>query len=469
VREGAVMGSNGDGGAEFDPRDFDSFCFDGIRFDRSSGQARFEYRLTGRSTVAFTETVGFTLPGQAAETDAERLDAALHLLGALLGLSYYKAAAPGRFELRVPLARSAIDYLAAALRSGLAEFAYRNGLPGLLAPEIVPAGGIRDDLASEPLSATALRRPLVPIGGGKDSVVTVEALAKTGLAVTQFAVRPNSIIRRVAAAAGLPFVAAERTIDPFLIELNGRGALNGHVPVTAMNSLIAVVQSLLLGLGPVVMSNERSASDPTLDWNGVPVNHQWSKSLEAEQLLDRALRGQLGVSGLCFSLLRPFSELRIARAFSRTDGYDDAIVSCNRAYRMGAGTASWCGDCDKCRFIYLAFAPYMPKARLRAILGRDLFADPDQVEGYRQLLGLGRHKPFECVGEEAECVVAFGLASRSEEWRDSEVVRLLLEEAPELQRGDSALEDEVLGVRAGGGPAVEPPSEDYRKARDAVG
>ncbi|MHB1234901.1 MAG: hypothetical protein ACYCZK_04425, partial [Microbacteriaceae bacterium] len=305
--------------------------------------------------------------------------------------------------------------------------------------------------------------PLVPIGGGKDSVVSVESLRRAGLQPTQFAVRPNSIIRRVAASSGLPFVEAGRVIDPLLLRLNAVGALNGHVPVTAMNTLIGVVQSLLLGLGPVVLSNERSASDPTLVWDGIPINHQWSKSLEAELLLETTLRAQVGYRGLSFSLLRPYSELRIAANFSRIGGYDQVIVSCNRAYRQGTADVSWCGECDKCRFIFLVFAPFMSPERLAGIFGQNLFEDAAQVAGFRQLLGLGSHKPFECVGEEAECTVAMSLAIRQEAWRDSVVARRLVSEAPALAVGDPALEAEVFAS----GPAPEFPDAGYREALHA--
>jgi hypothetical protein len=373
-----------------------------------------------------------------AAVDQTRLRAVLGLLGAVLGLSYYKSAAPARVVLP-ELSQPAVDYVRRVLREGLAEFAYRNELPGFLEPEIVAT----IVPALDPIEVTG--RPLVPIGGGKDSVVSVESLAAVGLEVTQFAVNPNIIIRRVAAVSGHPLVAASRTIDKRLLALNAEGALNGHVPVTAMNSLIAVAQSLLIGAGPVVMSNESSASDPTLYWNGEPVNHQWSKSLEAEIALAEVLEAHAGLSGAYFSLLRPFTEVRIARGFAATTKYDAAIVSCNRAFRMGADHVGWCGDCDKCRFVFLAMAPYMSSERLTAIFGKNMFEDATQLPGYRALLGLDSHKPFECVGEEAECSVAMSLASRLPDWAHSAVIAQLRTEIPNLSDGSRALEEQVMG------------------------
>ncbi|CAN5269035.1 UDP-N-acetyl-alpha-D-muramoyl-L-alanyl-L-glutamate epimerase [soil metagenome] len=423
----------------FEPANFTEFRYTGFtRESTADGTvAAFSFALVGETTETFTERVRFETADVAA--DEARLDRVLALLGAILGLSYYKAAAPARFVVDgALLTAGAVEYLRRVLREGLAEFAYRNELPGFLEPTI--AATTVDALPVVRVSGT----PLVPIGGGKDSVVSVESLAVSGFTPVQFAVNPNVIITRVAAVSGYPLIGASRRIDARLLQLNAEGALNGHVPVTAMNSLIAVAQSLLLGLGPVVMSNESSASDPTLEWNGQPVNHQWSKSLEAEVALREVLADQAGLENAYFSLLRPFSELRIARGFAQTTKYDTAIVSCNRAFRMGADHVGWCGDCDKCRFVFLAMAPYMSRDRLTAIFGKNMFEDPAQLPGYRALLGLDAHKPFECVGEEAECSVAMSLAAREPDWGQSVVISQLQREIPGLSEGSTALERVVF-------------------------
>ncbi|QEE61834.1 hypothetical protein FVA74_09835 [Salinibacterium sp. dk2585] len=453
----------------FDPSAYGAFRFDSFRVDESACAVDFTFTLVPRegadaSPWSFTERIGFSAPAGGATPDWAAARGILPLLGAVLGLSYYKAAAPPVYEVAVDgLAAEGAAFLKQALRHGLAEFAYRAGLPALLATEVTVTGAPAASRASVALEGERLARPLAPVGGGKDSVVTVESLRLAGLDVTQFSVNPNAIMRRVAEAAGLPFVTASRTLDPALFELNKSGALNGHVPVTAMNSLIALAQARLLGLGPVVMSNENSAAEPTLVWNGEPVNHQWSKSLEAEQLLAAAIEAQTGERGAYFSLLRPFTELRIAGKFARTERYDDAIVSCNRAFRLSGAEPGWCGECAKCQFVFLALSPFMSRERLVGIIGTDMFAKPELVDGFASLLGLDAHKPFECVGEEAESTVAMSLAARSPEWWDSAVVRALVERAPELLDGDPAMERSLFADRE-----ATPVPGIYAEARDLL-
>ena len=448
----------------FQTADYSGFRYSSFEFDRVTCTASWGFELTpaadGR-VESFTETVALTVPTAPDEVDWRRVESTLVLLGSVIGLSYYKAAAPPTYSIDVDgMTDAAVDYLAVALREGLGEFAYRAGLPAPLEPVIV-RNGSAGTAYEAPVSLKG--QPLVPIGGGKDSVVSVESLAAAGFSPVQFAVNPNAIIERVAAVSGYPIVSARRILDRHLLALNADGALNGHVPVTAMNSLIAVAQSLVLGLGAVVMSNESSASDPTLIWNGDPVNHQWSKSLDAERRLVAVLESQVGVADAYFSLLRPFSELRIARGFATSTKYDAAIVSCNRAFRLDAAHAQWCGDCDKCRFVFLAMAPYMSRDRLTGIFGKNMFDDATQLAGYRALLGLDAHKPFECVGEEAECSVAMSLASRTDDWASSAVITALLSEIPGLREGDPLLEAQVLAEAE-----ADVLTGDHDKARHAL-
>ena len=151
-----------------------------------------------------------------------------------------------------------------------------------------------------------------------------------------------------------------RTLDPGLAALNRAGALNGHVPITAIVSCVALLTAALNGFDAVAMANERSASAGNLHWDGVEVNHQFSKGLRAERLLAAAAAEAAGDTPRLFSILRPASELAIARAFARMERYHGAFTSCNAIFRIDPAlrAASWCCDCPKCRFVFLALAPF---------------------------------------------------------------------------------------------------------------
>ncbi|MFC4106287.1 hypothetical protein ACFOX0_10105 [Micromonospora zhanjiangensis] len=410
-------------------RQMDAFSFPTYSLDLATGEATFEYALTGPAgELRFAEKITLPVPPEPpSEATLATLDRVLQILHLLAGVSYYKAAAPRRLVAPTPLGDATVALLRAIYTKGLAEYAYRNDLPHVL--ELVPEvpGGVVPP--ADPVDTTD-RRPLSAVGGGKDSIVTLEALREAGLDPVPFSVNPNHVIVSVNEASGLTPLAARRKLDPALFELNAAGALNGHIPVTAINSLIAVATAVLHGLGPVVMSNERSASDPNLIWNGHEVNHQWSKGVEAEGLVRAALTEHAGLVEPYFSLLRPLSELHIARLFARHDRYDDVVTSCNRAFKLHDPSARWCGDCPKCRFVFLALAPFMPRERLTRIFGKDMLADPAQVPGYLELLGIDAHKPFECVGEVEESLVALSLLADQPQWRDAQPLQAILTAVP---------------------------------------
>jgi hypothetical protein len=373
----------------------------------------------------------------------------LDLLQVVAGVSYYKVGAPPRIEAPSAVPPEAAALFTAVYTDGLAEYAYRNDLPHVL-DLVVETPGVSG--AAAPIDNSE-GRPLSAVGGGKDSIVTLEILRAAGLDPVPFSVNPNPVIVNVNAASGLPALAAHRRLDPRLFELNKAGALNGHIPVTAINSLIAIATAALHGLGPVVMSNERSASDPNLIWNGHEVNHQWSKGVAAEGLLRAAVTAHAGLTEPYFSLLRTLSELDIARLFARYTAYDDVVTSCNKAFKLHDPTVRWCGDCPKCRFVFLAMAPFMPRARLAHIFGTDLFADPAQIPGYLELLGIDAHKPFECVGEVEESVVALSMLD------DDAPVLTALRAAVPASAWSAASREDVLTPS---GPAFVPPV--YAKA-----
>ncbi|MFA6228765.1 MAG: UDP-N-acetyl-alpha-D-muramoyl-L-alanyl-L-glutamate epimerase [Rhodanobacter sp.] len=380
---------------------------------------------------------------QAPAAPAERraaFDAALKLLHLIAGVSYYKAGVPPRIELAEgPLDDSTADLLQALYLHGLAEFAYRNKLD-LRDRVAFPRGG-RSQPAAQVLGLP--KRSLVPIGGGKDSLVAVEAIKSIGGEATAVWVGNSPLIAACAERTGLPMLNIQRELAPGLFELNRHGAWNGHIPVTAVNSAILAVAAILYGHDSIAFANERSASAATLEYEGQQVNHQWSKGYAFEQLLGDWLHTHVAADLDYCSLLRPYSELAITRAFARLTPYFDTFSSCNRNFKLlGPRPADrWCGHCPKCHFVFLALAPFLPKPRLLSIFGRNLLDDETQAAGFDSLMEYQDHKPFECVGEGAEARAAMYALSQRPEWaEDALVLRFRSEILPQLDVAGLALE-----------------------------
>lgn len=422
----------------FDKSSIRAFRFVRCSFDAQTGIARLVYAFDDGPEL--TETV--TVPGAPFVLDAARAQAveqAVRLLHLITGVSYYKAAVPN--EIRIE--GYAIDAATAVLMEqvyvhGLGEFAYRNGLSlhgrvrfpvDAQAPSAAPPAGLR-------------AHALVAIGGGKDSLVSIEALRGAGTDQTVTWIGGSQLIAACAARTGLPTLNIGRALAPELFEYNRQGAWNGHIPVTAINSAIMVLAALLHGVDQVVFSNERSASYGSMIPGTGEVNHQWSKGWAFEQAFGDYVQSHVAADLQYYSLLRPLSELAVARQFARTDHYDAHFSSCNRNFHLlgERPTNRWCGVCPKCHFVFLALAPFMPKPRLVGIFGRNLLDDANQTAGFDALLEYQDHKPFECVGEGQESRAAMATLGERPEWREDVIVaRFNGEIRPQLAASELAV------------------------------
>ena len=416
-----------------------AFRFVRCGFDAASGVAQLVYAFDEGPELIETITVPGA-PFALDEARAAAVERALRLLHLIAGVSYYKAAVPEQ----ISIDSYEIDADTAALLeliyvNGLGEFAYRNGLnlhgrirfphTAAVAPQ-APALGLRG-------------HALVAIGGGKDSLVSIEALRSLGVDQTVTWIGGSQLIAACAQRTGLPTLNLGRALAPQLFDYNREGAWNGHIPVTVVNSAIMVLAALLHGVDQVVFSNERSASYGSLIEGTGEVNHQWSKGWACEQAFGDHVQRQVAADLRYYSLLRPLSELAVARQFARSDRYDAHFSSCNRNFHiLGERPANrWCGVCPKCHFVFLALAPFMPKPRLVGIFGRNLLDDTAQIAGYDALLEYQDHKPFECVGEGRESRAAMAALSERPEWREDALVeRFAREIRPQLDADELRIE-----------------------------
>lgn len=376
------------------------------------------YELDGRD---FEESVTFEGVGALTRPAVRAIGELWYLVA---GLSYYKTGAPRQVDLAsIPVGERGRALLRGALHDGLGEFAYRNEIS---LDDTVISGGSPASTYAPLLEAN---RVLTPFGGGIDSVVTVHEL-NPELEQALFIVSPSSgrfdPLEATAEVTGLPIIRARRTLDHQLLEDNDY--FNGHVPVTTMVTLLAAVAALASERGGVVMSNEHSASSANLRWHGRDVNHQWSKSWQAEQLIADAVAERVGGEFTVASFLRDRSELWVAKKFANLDQYHHVFRSCNRAFAQAGErrAPTWCGVCDKCLFIDLVLSPFMSRESLRDIFQSEPLANPALKDQLAALVGIGLdHKPFECVGDPSESALALTITSASEQWADVTHVREL--------------------------------------------
>jgi UDP-N-acetyl-alpha-D-muramoyl-L-alanyl-L-glutamate epimerase len=403
---------------------------------------RLGYRLQGGGeAVSFEET--FELPSGFETSEGSPADVAAALQGMhlVLGTSYWKTCCPPRIEIEGPgLSAADAAFWTEVYNSGLGEFYYRNGLsPAGLAR--FPGEGDGPVTAGEPAQGPAI----VLAGGGKDSVVAYEIVRESGREAVPMTMIPAGRDWRLAPDLEGLGLRVFRRLDPKLLELNQAGAYNGHVPFSAILAFTSQLVAVVGGFGNVVAANERSASYGNVVVDGVEVNHQWSKSLRFEGMFQEWQRRHLSRVPVYFSLLRPLSELRIAKAFASYPRWFGAVTSCNTNFRLQGGVGRrWCGHCAKCVFAAILLTPWLDDAALADVFGVNPLADPENLSWVRQLLGEGDHKPWDCVGTPDEVAAALWLASRRHADSDLPALRWFAGEvAPRLADPDELVRREL--------------------------
>lgn len=383
---------------------YQSFIFKDYNFDAPTGVATFCYGYD--DALQFTET--FTFDFAFANHDSAALDRALQLLFFMAGVSYYKL-----YDCeRIAVKQGSIDtvlanFLGKTYQKGLGEFYYVNKLdPRLPVQFPVTVGTL------EPLQTGLQDGLLVGLGGGKDSLVSVELL-RAEPKVATWSLSHRSQLQPLVEAVGLPHFWVARVWDDQLRSLQAQGARAGHVPISAIFSCVGAVVGILTGFKDAIVSNESSANEATLTYMDTEINHQYSKTLEYERDFQACLSALFGDSLGYYSLLRSFSELRIAGLFASLgfDKYKEVFSSCNRAYAHNQTTMFWCGECSKCAFVFLILTPFVKRAQLEQLWkGKNLLLEPSLEPVYRQLLGIEGDKPLNCVGEIAESRTAMRMA-----------------------------------------------------------
>ncbi|MDO4863325.1 MAG: hypothetical protein Q4A05_04055 [Ruminococcus sp.] len=306
---------------------------------------------------------------------------------------------------------------------GLGEFFYVNGIT-------TDIDSFMDIQCSSSFTCTSEteRAPLggclVPIGGGKDSALTLETLTQAGMECRCYSINKRSSITGTVLAAGLPesaLITAKRRFDRSLVDLNSKGYLNGHTPFSSVVAFSAEITAYLNRLRYIVLSNEDSANESTVA--GQNVNHQYSKSFEFEQDFHSYEEKYLKTGIYYFSFLRPLSEYQIAKMFVSHRKYLPVFRSCNFGSKVSPDI--WCGECPKCLFVSLILSPFLSFEELAGIFGRDMLSDEAMTDYFFELAGQSEHKPFECVGSIDEVNLAVTLAIRNVENSGTELPLLL--------------------------------------------
>lgn len=386
---------------------FESFCFQDYHYSVENGEftAKFDFVLTphnAQQTVEFHPC--FSIPSRSFyhwdSIPKPLLDNLIFHIGMIELISYWKIACPKKVVIKpFALDEEQIRWWKKLYFNGLGEFFYVNGIQTNINDFMTITFSSYQPVGTCHGASNLLHeQTLIPVGGGKDSVVTLELL-KNRVPAIPLIINPRGATKECVAAAGYSedqTAIIKRILDPTMLQMNAEGYLNGHTPFSAMLAFYTILLGFATKSRYIALSNESSANEPTVP--DTEINHQYSKSVAFENDFRHYVSKYIDADIQYFSFLRPLNELQIAKLFSRAKKYRKVFKSCN----AGSKTDSWCGKCPKCLFTWLALSPFISRAELTDIFGKDLLSDNNLRPILDQLDGSVEVKPFECVGTVGE-------------------------------------------------------------------
>jgi len=403
----------------------DIFEFTSYKFEPEKKRVSFSYKqlFDDNEPIPFTETI--ILPKDINLKDIperliEKLLQSLHLIS---GISYYKYYCATEIKLPYILSKKEADFWNTIYQDGLGEFYFRNKLD----PKKSPKFPYSKETKSQIFSLEKNNKCLVALSGGKDSIVAAELLKEQGIDITTIFTETNvksDLVDKVAEKVGGEFLKIQRFLDWQVFQ---KHKYDGHIPISAIYAFLGIFCAVLYKYSYFVVANEYSSNFGNIKYKGKIINHQWSKSSEFENIFSDYINNFISSDIRYFSLLRPFYEIRIAELFSNYKKYFPYFSSCNKNFKLVKEEKSglWCGQCAKCVFAFILLSAFLTKEELLDTFKKNLYQDENLLSLFKDILGLGKMKPFDCVGTFEESKAAFVLGASK--FKGNFIVKTLLQ------------------------------------------
>lgn len=345
-------------------------------------------------------------------------------LGIVEGINYYKLAAPKNLIIECDeLSDEEKLWWRNLYYNGLGEYRYLNNI-NISEEEFLNVESTGSKV--EKTKVENLKGNLILVGGGKDSITSLELLKDEKDSNNILIVNPRPASLDSAKVAGYSddeIIIVERIIDEKVIDMNKDGFLNGHIPFSAVLAFLSSFIGSMLGKKNIIVSNENSANEETV----FGANHQYSKTFEFENKFRSYSHYQLFSDDEInyFSLLRPLTELQIVKLFVIHNEYLKIFKSCNVGSKILDKEEKWCGNCPKCLFVYILLLSQLPEEQVIDIIGNNMLDNLEMKEDFDKLIGIAPEKPFECIGTKDEVNAAMTIIINKEEYNKDNLPSLI--------------------------------------------
>lgn len=277
---------------------YDTFIYDSYEIEELENTTKITYNFIVPSLTQYKPT----LEVKKFKIDSFTKNLIFHI-GLVELVSYWKATCSKNVIIKAGyINKEQIEFFKKLYFYGLGELFYTNGIT----PNYDDFINIKCELKEQNIEIPKYvgNGNLIPIGGGKDSNVTLEIMKSDFEDNLCFIINPKQVTLSCAQTAGYSnekIVTVKRTIDKNLIELNKQGFINGHTPFSALVAFLSYFNAYITGKKYILLSNESSANESNVD--GTKINHQYSKTYEFECDFNEYTKKYFKIDIKYFSLL----------------------------------------------------------------------------------------------------------------------------------------------------------------------
>lgn len=421
------------------------FSFDFYEFNKRKRIARFYYTSWN---FKFCEELDFSNIDFKYELSEKLLNNILFFLHLLLWISYYKINCEKEIIVKSwYLNKDQADFFNDLYIKWLWEFFYKNNINFKW---LINFPFSKKSSFSVESLFFKKEKLLVPLWWWKDSAVVLSLLSSKldsedkfkWIDYDVFTLWENQIYTDVSKNFWKLPIKVIRNIDPLLFKINemmknedqfvkqdkNKRFYNGHVPISWIIAWVSLFVSMVSWYRYIVLANESSANVWNTIWKWMEINHQYSKSFEFEKNIQEFILNNI-TNITYFSLLRPFTELKISKIFSENcKDIFHKFSSCNKNFKiikcknmsLNSGNVKnnlslrwevndhkWCWECPKCAFVFTMLSPFLWVKKVSEIFWTNLFKEIKLVKTFKDLIWFWDIKPFECVWTKEEVQSAF--------------------------------------------------------------
>lgn len=409
-------------------KDYPIFEYNSYKITEREDKIEVQYEFNIPGLTSFCPKWEFPKPNKNISMNSYKIfERVIFNLGMVEVISYLKSTCSPKLIVKAGyLNDEQIAWYKKLYINGLGEFFYVNNIASAMNEktflDIYVQTHEQENILENDLCLTG---NLIPVGGGKDSAVTLEVLSDEKDKNTCFVINIKEASYNCAKIAGYDdhdIYTPKRILDKKIIELNNQGFFNGHTPFSAIVAFSSYASAILLGRKYIVLSNEDSANESNVaDTN---INHQYSKSIEFENDFRNYYNKFICNNGPeYFSLLRPISEWQIVKAFTKSSKYFPVFKSCNVGSK--GEFWHWCEDCPKCLYVYIMLAAFLDIEDMKKIFKTDMLDNEELEKIFNGLVYPDYDKPFECVGTKDEINLSISMIVKKYIQKNMKLPKLL--------------------------------------------